>query len=548
LDAWPVALSISLSVALLAAVAWLLVRASRERTRLEQLERRNAWLERRVVQWHDGERRLFDSGPVVVLQLDAAAPHALRSASANLQRVLGGTPPHASLGQPFARLLHPDDAASFAEVAAQALAAPDERVQRELRLWHDGGSWRWVLAQFIADNRAEAPALRGYLVGIDALKQAESQAAARRRDLEALVQKMSASQRFLQGLQQLGEQLQQCDDEAQAGTVLARGGPALFGAWDGALSFSDSTGQMELAAAWGDYPRPHASREADCWALRRGRLHHASGAAAGRDRTPVCAHLAEHGALPDGVTHALCMPLLTPTGRPGALHLLTRATLDEEQVRTAGWAAEATAETLKLSLANLQLRLSLQEQAVRDWLTGLYNRRHFDDAMKTEIDRAQRAGDRLTLALLDIDHFKQFNDTYGHEAGDEVLKGVAGELRRFVRSYDTASRIGGEELALLLPRAALEETCARLDRLRENIGRLQLQHDGVELPRVSVSIGVADLAQGDAAHLLHRADVALYAAKHAGRNRLERWRPELDDQVLATPTDAAMRRRRRDEP
>ena len=220
-------------------------------------------------------------------------------------------------------------------------------------------------------------------------------------------------------------------------------------------------------------------------------------------------------------------------------------------MRAACWGAEAVADTLRLALANLHLRMSLREQAMRDWLTGLHNRRHFDDALRGEIARAERARDNLTLALLDIDHFKSFNDAFGHEAGDEVLKAVASELRGFVRSYDLACRVGGEELALLLPRAPIEETRVRLDLLRERIGTLSLRHDDVALPRVTVSIGVADLAHGPATDLLRRADIALYAAKHGGRNRVACWEPALDEQGFAEPhhdVGETLRRRRRDEP
>ena len=539
-----------LAAVLVAGVA--IVRVLRQRdTLIDKLERRNDWLERRVEQAH--RPALFDSGPVIMLAFEAAPPHALRDASPNLQRARGSAQPAPPIGRPLAELLHPDDAASLAAALAQAAADPGQRVQREVRLWHDAGNWRWQLLQLAADRAAAdgEPLLRGYLVGIDALKQAESQAAARRRDLEELVQKMSASQRFLQSLQQLGEQLQLCDSEVQAGAIVSRAGPELFARWDGALSFADAGGAMTLAARWGDFAEPRKSREADCWALRRGRLHRASGNGSPRERAPVCAHFGDAGALPPGVTQAICVPLLTPSGRPGALHLLCRDDLDDEQVRAAAWGAEAVTDALRQSLANLHLRLSLHEQAVRDWLTGLYNRRHFDETLKGEIDRARRAGDNLTLALLDIDHFKSFNDTFGHQAGDEVLKAVAAELRGFVRSYDLACRVGGEELALLLPRAPLDETCVRLDRLRENIGRLALRHDGVALPAITVSIGVADTLQGASDDLLRRADVALYAAKHAGRNRLACWEPALDggsDAPLAPrPADSdAPRLRRRD--
>ena len=262
LDPWlVVVLALSLLVlAVLAATGIFAGRLVRERgVRIAELERRNDWLERRAGHAQHQGQRLFESGPVIVLALEGQAPHRLSAASPNLQRARGSPHEPPPVGQPLAELLHPDDAPALAATIEQALREPEQPVQRELRLWHAGGGARWHLLQLAAD-RADAadaqPVLRGYLVGIDALKQAESQAAARRRDLEELVQKMSASQRFLQTLQQVGEQLQLCDSDGEAGAIVSRAGPELFGRWAGALSFADAQGAMAVAACWSEFPEP----------------------------------------------------------------------------------------------------------------------------------------------------------------------------------------------------------------------------------------------------------------------------------------------------
>jgi diguanylate cyclase (GGDEF)-like protein len=296
------------------------------------------------------------------------------------------------------------------------------------------------------------------------------------------------------------------------------------------LSFAGARGEMELSARWGGFAtsRP-GSFESDCWAVRRGRLHLVSAGRTGPGLQPVCGHLGGGSVLPEGMTHAICVPLFTSSERPGALHLVTREAMADDELRAAVWGAETVADALKLSLANLRLRLSLREQAVRDWMTGLYNRRYFEEVLRHELSRSARTHESLTLALLDIDHFKAFNDSFGHEAGDEVIKAVARQLLGFVRSYDIACRVGGEELAVLMPRAHLQETSERLDQLRERIGKVELQHDGNALPAITVSIGVAALGEGGSGEdILRRADVALYAAKHGGRNRLMCWTQELE--------------------
>ncbi len=169
--------------------------------------------------------------------------------------------------------------------------------------------------------------------------------------------------------------------------------------------------------------------------------------------------------------------------------------LPEADLRSAMWRAGTLADAIKLSLANLRLRMTLQDQAVRDVLTGLYNRRHFDQTLAHEVSRTARAHEPLALAIVDIDHFKSFNDAFGHEAGDEVIRAVAGAVKAFGRDYDVACRIGGEELAVLMPRSR-----------------------------------AADTEQGPPDDLVRRADTALYAAKRAGRDQVCLWNgpPQAD--------------------
>jgi diguanylate cyclase (GGDEF)-like protein len=499
--------------------------------------------ERRALEALEAERALLEGGPVLAIALDAAPPHALREAGESLQRARGcraGEP--VPIGASLNDLMHRDDAAALRQAIEQAKLAQDPRgapLQREVRLLHASGRWCWFLLHLKADPGARL--LRGFLIDIERLKQAESQAAAHSAGLQGAVQKMSATQRFLQSVQQMTELLQLSESEADGRDIVAQAGPELFPRWPGAVSFAGDKGQMEIAARWGGIEMPGSPcAETDCWAVRRGRLHLSSRAPAGTSGLqPVCAHFGR--SLPPGVTHAICAPLFTSSERAGALHLVTAETLAEDEVRSAVWGAETVADALKLSLANLRLRLSLREQAVRDWMTGLYNRRYFEEVLRHELSRSERAHESVTLALFDIDHFKSFNDRFGHEAGDEVLKAVATQLLNFVRSYDIACRVGGEELALLLPRAHLQETCSRLDQLRERIARAQLDHAGNPLPQVTVSIGVAALGEGTGVDILRRADVALYAAKHGGRNRLMCWTPELEKETFFGSFDDSQR-------
>ncbi|HAS50390.1 MAG TPA: hypothetical protein DCS21_01010, partial [Gammaproteobacteria bacterium] len=172
--------------------------------------------------------------------------------------------------------------------------------------------------------------------------------------------------------------------------------------------------------------------------------------------------------------------------------------------------------------SNLQLREALREQAIRDPLTGLFNRRYLDETLHRELHRCQRDHQPLAVAMLDIDHFKHFNDVYGHEAGDAVLQVVGGLLRQSLRASDIACRYGGEELTLILPGSTLADARIRLDSLRCAIMQLRVVYKKDDLPTITVSIGIAAAGEQetDGAALLGRADTALYLAKEQGRNRV----------------------------
>ncbi|MDQ8155478.1 MAG: sensor domain-containing diguanylate cyclase [Gemmatimonadota bacterium] len=156
-----------------------------------------------------------------------------------------------------------------------------------------------------------------------------------------------------------------------------------------------------------------------------------------------------------------------------------------------------------------------------DALTGLWNRRHFDEQLDRVLAETDRFGGSCALVICDIDFFKKVNDTYGHDAGDVVLQRVSTVLHDGVRTVDICARLGGEELALLLPQTSLEGAVELAERLRLRIEALLVAHGGVTI-RVTVSMGVATYTAGTQGKgtIFKRADERLYAAKHAGRNRV----------------------------
>lgn len=182
--------------------------------------------------------------------------------------------------------------------------------------------------------------------------------------------------------------------------------------------------------------------------------------------------------------------------------------------------ARTVSEQLSLAIANLNLRETLQNQSIRDPLTGLFNRRYLEESFNQEILRAQRQQHPIGVIMLDIDHFKQFNDTFGHDAGDYVLRVVAEVLKNSVRGSDIACRYGGEEMTLIMPELSLPAICDRAEAIRTAISQLHLNHNGQNLNTLTASIGVACFPQHGTTPMavIKAADGALYRAKANGRN------------------------------
>jgi diguanylate cyclase (GGDEF)-like protein len=179
-------------------------------------------------------------------------------------------------------------------------------------------------------------------------------------------------------------------------------------------------------------------------------------------------------------------------------------------------------EMAAMAISGLNLRQNLESQSIRDGMTGLFNRSFMEIALEREMNRAGRQGKQIAVMMLDIDHFKQFNDTFGHEAGDVVLREVAEAMRLGVRSEDIVCRFGGEEFVIILPEITTRAAMDRAELLRRMVGDLALRYRGQPLRQVTISIGLAMFPENSEhpEELLRTADHALYAAKHKGRNRV----------------------------
>ncbi len=217
-------------------------------------------------------------------------------------------------------------------------------------------------------------------------------------------------------------------------------------------------------------------------------------------------------------THAKDMACAVQALRLGAHDYLTKPPASPDEIVLT---VERALEKKRLRDANQRLVRELQALSLTDALTGLRNRRAFDEALRSEFDRAQRYGVPLSLAMVDLDHFKKINDGYGHAGGDEVLRCFAAMVPALMRTADAAFRYGGEEFAILFPHTALHGALDAVERLRADLERGPVAFGEASI-HVTCSGGVACLAAEDAQpkDLLRRADAALYLSKQAGRNRI----------------------------
>lgn len=267
--------------------------------------------------------------------------------------------------------------------------------------------------------------------------------------------------------------------------------------------------QMRCVAQWLSPPGEDTPFHPDeCWAVRRGQSH----PPVNGEPDIACYHL------PASHTHtSLCVPMIA---QGEAIGLLSFQNITPETAPSRAY-LELMAEALGLALANQRLRDALLEKALFDPLTGLRNRHHLEDTLRTQMAQAVRNDEPVSCLMIDIDHFKSINDRFGHEAGDQVIKSVATIIQRAVHDSGLAFRYGGEEFLVLLSGVDAEAAQACAKEIYNGVHELSLRYGLSEIGPVDVSIGVASYPQhAQSDNLLRAADVALYRAKELGRSRI----------------------------
>jgi diguanylate cyclase (GGDEF)-like protein/PAS domain S-box-containing protein len=481
---------------------------SNEKTRPE-----NEWSERQqikqaLISSEVRYRRLFETAKDGILLLDAETGQ-IADVNPFLQELLGYS--HTEL---LGRTLW--EIGPFKDVAASQSAFRQLQSQEYVRyenlpLETKNGQHRqveFVSNVYLVDGQR---VIQCNIRDITARKQTEVELRKANEDLVALVAGLKKRDQEMQLLNRMNDLLQACTTKVEAYQVITLIAGGLFVDQTGCLAILHPKDQhFAVVARWGsEGPVEMVFSWEDCWAMRRGQLHEVVDPQAGL----LCSHF-----IHPPETGYLCVPLMVQGETLGVLCLLGGERKGEHFV--AQQLAVAMGEGIKLALSNIELREELREEALHDPLTGLYNRRYLEDSLARELYRAQRQNTSLCVSMLDIDHFKQMNDTFGHGAGDALLRELGRILHENLRMSDIACRYGGDEFLLILPDSSLDDTRYRMQQILELVKELRLWHGDQLLESLTVSAGVAVAHEHNfnGREILRAADEALYAAKQAGRD------------------------------
>ena len=422
----------------------------------------------------------------------------------------------------LAELIHFEDLKLVQQHFKKCLFLEEEDyLEVEYRIKDNKGEWHWFHDRntvFKKDSSGRPQQILGIAQDITERKKIQLKTEQLNQKLAEKVKALEVRNHERIKSAEMNEFLQACLTVEEAKRTLADLLIPLFPNFSGAIYLlNNSKNLLEEVAGWGKTNSNNVFEMKECWALRRGSTHVCNS----RTSSLYCSHIdfMLENKTPNST---LCLPMMAKGESLGMFYLQSNSSKPIN--RSIEELGTAVAQNVAMAFANLKLQETLKFQSLRDPLTGLFNRRYLLESLAKEIDRATRKQQSMGIMIMDIDHFKRFNDTYGHDAGDLVLKEVGNCLMQQIRQYDIACRYGGEELVIVMPDASLDNTISRAEEIRQGIEQLQIRNDEVLLETVTISIGVSCFPDDgtEPGSLIRAADKGLYMAKEQGRNRVVR--------------------------
>jgi len=424
------------------------------------------------------------------------------------------------LSRTFQDVTHPDDLEADLQQVRELLDGRGTTYRMEKRYFHKQGQVIHVQLDvaLLRDEQGRPLHFISQIQDISQRQQAALELAHSQQQLEAGYLRLQRHNQEITALSELSAVLQACQNFDEMVAPMSSYGQRLFPGWSGALYLIHaSRNYLECVVRFGspELSEPVFGSNA-CWALRRGETQWLG------EGGLRCTHVHAD----TGGRAILCVPVTAQGETIGIAYLqsnapLNPAELDESRPHM-GRLAAMVADRLGIAIANVKLRESLRLQSIRDPLTGLLNRRYLEESLPRELGLALREEQPLAVLMIDVDHFKRFNDTYGHDTGDQALRMVGGLFASQFRGSDIACRFGGEEFCIVLPGASRAEATARAVQLCGRVRELSVMHHGNVVGTLTISVGIALCpTHGESMEvLLEAADAALYQAKRAGRDRV----------------------------
>jgi len=477
-------------------------------------------LEQRRVRVEQSERRFrlsFENAPIgkAMVGLDGRwldVNHALcQMLGYSEQELLGST---------FQALTHPQDLEQDLAHVSDLLEGRGNNYRMDKRYIHKRG--HEIHAQLdvamLRDEQGQPLHFISQIQDITERKQVQSELQQSKVLLEDGMAKLQLRNEEVINLSELSAILHKCQNLDEMLAPMTRFGTVLFPGYSGALYLMHpSRNYLDCVLTFGKPDLGEAVFGVNaCWALRRGQMHWYGHSGL------CCTHI--HGRA-EGRAIA-CVPVMAQGETIGIGYLQADESMcgpgSQESSQRLEQLASMVADRIGIAIANVKLRESLRMQSIRDPLTGLLNRRYLEESLPRELELSRRENQSLAVLMIDVDHFKKFNDTYGHDAGDQALRLIGQQFLAEFRGSDIACRLGGEEFAIIMPRTDMAQAQVRAEMLCQKLRQISFAHHGAVVANIAISVGIACCPEHGhtMAGLVDAADQALYRAKREGRDRV----------------------------